>query len=43
MNERQLAPDPKKVQLVFQSGALFDSMTVSENVAFPLSDIGLSG
>jgi phospholipid/cholesterol/gamma-HCH transport system ATP-binding protein len=42
MNERQLAPVRKKVQLVFQSGALFDSMTVAENVAFPLNDIGLS-
>jgi phospholipid/cholesterol/gamma-HCH transport system ATP-binding protein len=41
MNEIQLAPIRKKVQLVFQSGALFDSMTVAENVAFPLSDIGL--
>src|SRR5262249_42748956 len=25
---------------VFQSGALFDSLTVRENVAFPLSDLG---
>src|SRR5215470_9332639 len=42
MNERQLAPIRKKVQLVFQSGALFDSLTVAENVAFPLNDMGLS-
>jgi phospholipid/cholesterol/gamma-HCH transport system ATP-binding protein len=42
MTERQLAPVRRKVQLVFQSGALFDSMTVAENVAFPLSDIGIS-
>ena len=41
MNERQLAPIRKKVQLVFQSGALFDSLTVAENIAFPLNDIGL--
>jgi len=41
MNEIQLAPIRRKVQLVFQSGALFDSMTVAENVAFPLNDIGL--
>src|SRR5207248_8612113 len=40
MNERQLAPVRRKVQLVFQSGALFDSLTVWENVAFPLSDNG---
>ena len=36
LSERELAPLRKKVQLVFQSGALFDSMTVWENVAFPL-------
>jgi phospholipid/cholesterol/gamma-HCH transport system ATP-binding protein len=42
LNERQLAEVRRKVQLVFQSGALFDSMTVWENIAFPLSDIGLS-
>jgi phospholipid/cholesterol/gamma-HCH transport system ATP-binding protein len=40
MNERELAPIRRKVQLVFQSGALFDSLTVRENVAFPLSDTG---
>src|SRR5438105_2599628 len=42
MTELELAPVRRKVQLVFQSGALFDSMTVAENVAFPLSDIGIS-
>src|SRR5262245_50967760 len=42
MDERQLAAVRKKVQLVFQSGALFDSLTVRDNVAFPLNDIGLS-
>ena len=26
----------RKVTMVFQSGALFDSLTVSENIAFPL-------
>jgi len=41
LTERELAPVRKKVQLVFQSGALFDSMTVWENVAFPLGDTGL--
>lgn len=41
-SERELAPVRKKVQLVFQSGALFDSLTVWENVAFPLADTGLS-
>ncbi|HEX4999669.1 MAG TPA: ATP-binding cassette domain-containing protein [Terriglobia bacterium] len=42
MSERQLARIRRKVQLVFQSGALFDSLTVSENIAFPLNDTGLS-
>jgi phospholipid/cholesterol/gamma-HCH transport system ATP-binding protein len=42
MTERDLVDVRKKVQLVFQSGALFDSLTVWENVAFPLNDIGLS-
>ena len=40
MKERQLAAVRRKVQLVFQSGALFDSLSVWENVAFPLSDTG---
>jgi phospholipid/cholesterol/gamma-HCH transport system ATP-binding protein len=40
LSERELAPIRRKVQLVFQSGALFDSLSVRENVAFPLSDIG---
>src|SRR5215469_8800295 len=42
LNERELAPVRRKVQLVFQSGALFDSLSVWENVAFPLSDDGRS-
>src|SRR6185436_17171920 len=42
LNERELSAVRKKVQLVFQSGALFDSMTVWENVAFPLRDTPLS-
>jgi phospholipid/cholesterol/gamma-HCH transport system ATP-binding protein len=41
MSETQLAEVRKKVQLVFQSGALFDSLSVWENVAFPLMDTGL--
>ena len=36
MNEEQLAPIRRRVTMVFQSGALFDSLTVAENVAFPL-------
>lgn len=34
--EEQLAPMRRRVTMVFQSGALFDSLTVAENVAFPL-------
>jgi phospholipid/cholesterol/gamma-HCH transport system ATP-binding protein len=40
MTEQELGPVRRKMQLVFQSGALFDSMTIWENVAFPLSDKG---
>ena len=36
MNERQLLRVRSKFGMVFQSAALFDSMTVAENVAFPL-------
>src|SRR5437667_8160648 len=43
MSERELASIRRKVQLVFQSGALFDSLTVWENVAFPLTESGYSG
>jgi ABC-type transporter Mla maintaining outer membrane lipid asymmetry ATPase subunit MlaF len=34
--EEQLAGIRLRVTMVFQSGALFDSLTVSENIAFPL-------
>ena len=34
--EAQFAEIRKKVTMVFQSGALFDSLTVFENIAFPL-------
>jgi phospholipid/cholesterol/gamma-HCH transport system ATP-binding protein len=36
MNERQLLGVRRKFGMVFQSAALFDSMTVAENVAFGL-------
>lgn len=38
MNERQLIDIRKKVAYVFQGGALFDSMTVFENLAYPLRE-----
>jgi len=34
--EAQFAQIRKKITMVFQSGALFDSLTVFENIAFPL-------
>jgi len=36
--ERQMQEVRRKVTMVFQSGALFDSITVGENVAFPLRE-----
>ena len=36
--ELQLEQIRKKVTMVFQNGALFDSLTVGENVAFPLRE-----
>jgi phospholipid/cholesterol/gamma-HCH transport system ATP-binding protein len=38
--ERQMQEVRHKVTMVFQSGALFDSLTVGENVAFPLRERG---
>jgi phospholipid/cholesterol/gamma-HCH transport system ATP-binding protein len=38
MTELELDQVRKKVTMVFQSGALFDSLTVGENVAFPLRE-----
>src|SRR6201989_2927426 len=39
-NEEQLEQIRKKVNMVFQNGALFDSLSVGENVAFPLRERG---
>ncbi|MBK9323172.1 MAG: ABC transporter ATP-binding protein [Bdellovibrionaceae bacterium] len=38
MNERELLEIRKKVAYAFQNGALFDSMTVFENLAYPLRE-----
>ncbi len=38
--EEELERIRKKVTMVFQNGALFDSLTVGENVAFPLRERG---
>lgn len=40
LNERKLAVIRRKVGILFQGGALFDSMTVEENIAFPLREAG---
>src|SRR5262249_33259029 len=40
LNERQLGVIREKVGILFQSGALFDSMTVADNIAFPLREAG---
>src|ERR1700685_3192293 len=37
-SEERLAHIRRRVTMVFQSGALFDSLTVGENIAFPLQD-----
>ena len=39
--ERKLGALRKKVGILFQSGALFDSMNVGENIAFPLREAGV--
>jgi phospholipid/cholesterol/gamma-HCH transport system ATP-binding protein len=36
--EKQMQEVRRKVTMVFQNGALFDSITVGENVAFPLRE-----
>lgn len=41
LKERQMAPIRQKVSMLFQGAALFDRMTVEENVAFPLIESGV--
>jgi phospholipid/cholesterol/gamma-HCH transport system ATP-binding protein len=40
LSERKLAPIREKVGVLFQGSALFDSMTVEENIGFPLREAG---
>jgi phospholipid/cholesterol/gamma-HCH transport system ATP-binding protein len=40
MTEAEMQEVRKKVTMVFQNGALFDSISVGENVAFPLRERG---
>jgi phospholipid/cholesterol/gamma-HCH transport system ATP-binding protein len=41
LSERELAWARRKISMMFQSGALFDSLTVGENIAFPLHEAGI--
>lgn len=41
LSERQLGPTRRKIGILFQDGALFDSFNVAENVAFPLIEMGM--
>jgi phospholipid/cholesterol/gamma-HCH transport system ATP-binding protein len=38
MPERQLAPVRSRIGMLFQESALFDSLTIEENVAYPLQN-----
>ena len=38
LSERELAPVRRRVAMLFQSGALFDSMSVFDNLAFPFRE-----
>jgi phospholipid/cholesterol/gamma-HCH transport system ATP-binding protein len=41
LKERQLGPTRRKIGMMFQGGALFDSLDVAHNVAFPLREQGM--
>ena len=41
LQERALGPIRRQMGVLFQGGALFDSFTVGENVAFPLRESGV--
>ena len=43
LSEDELMDVRRRVTMVFQSGALFDSLTVGENVAYPLRERALRG
>ncbi len=38
LGEEELRPMREKITMVFQNGALFDSLTVRENIAFPMRE-----
>lgn len=41
MKERELTASRRRMGYLFQNAALFDSLTVAENVAFPLAEAGI--
>jgi len=41
LSERKLGRVRRKIGMLFQGGALFDSLSVKENIAFPLREQGL--
>ncbi|MEN3942166.1 ABC transporter ATP-binding protein [Prosthecobacter sp. SYSU 5D2] len=41
LNERKLVSFRRRMGYLFQNAALFDSLTVAENVAFPLKEAGI--
>ena len=43
LSEEELMDVRRRVTMVFQSGALFDSLTVGENVAYPLRERAVRG
>ncbi|MDE0888276.1 MAG: ABC transporter ATP-binding protein [Phycisphaerales bacterium] len=43
LSERHFTPIRRQIGFLFQSAALFDSMTVRDNVAFPLLETGQAG
>ena len=43
MSERKLIAVRKRIGFLFQGAALFDSMTVEDNVCFPLAEHGVGG
>ncbi|HJQ84281.1 MAG TPA: ATP-binding cassette domain-containing protein, partial [Candidatus Binatia bacterium] len=42
LDEEALVPVRRNVAMLFQQGALFDSLTVGENIAYPLREHGLA-
>lgn len=41
LSERELSWARRKISMMFQSGALFDSLTVAGNVSFPMHEAGI--